>query len=52
MWNIDPRAAAELIGLSATPTRDKDDPSWRRPLEVERSDVVAFGAGSGTATTF
>lgn len=48
-WDMDPETAAQAIPLSIPATRDLSDPSWQRPLQVERPDRVLFGPGSEAA---
>jgi hypothetical protein len=45
-WVLDEQVAATMIPLSFAATRDRDDASWRRPLNVERESRVVFGPGS------
>jgi hypothetical protein len=42
-WSLDPETTLEMIATGATGSRDRDDVSYDRPLEVtrERTDVVA-----------
>jgi len=42
-WSLDPETTLEMIETGATGSRDRDDVSYHRPLEVtrERTDVVA-----------
>ena len=41
-WSLDPETTLEMIETGATGSRDRDDVSYDRPLEVtrERTDVV------------
>lgn len=51
-WVLDAETAARSLPLSVPATRDRDDPSWRRPLEVTREPRVLYGRGSTTPPPF
>jgi hypothetical protein len=45
-WVLEDDVAAKMIPLSFPVTRDRDDASWQRPLEVERPPRILFGPGA------
>jgi SnoaL-like protein len=45
-WFDDPALLEDMLALGAEVSQDASDPSYRRPLAVERDDRIAFGPGS------
>lgn len=46
-WMNNAASQEVMAELSVSPAQDRSDPSYRRPLRVERDDRVVFGPGGG-----